>query len=201
VSYAFKFGTAGIRARLGAKAAELNVASVRVIAHAIVHELLTLLPDARARGIAVAFDGRRESRVFAEEVSAVALAQGFGVGLFEHETPTPLLAFATRTLSKAAGIMITASHNPADDNGIKLYLAGGRQVSAPHDAQIEARIASAPAPELIARAELADARREGRLVALGERELTAYLASFVDWQPRDTPPSDEAPDHATGSGR
>jgi phosphomannomutase len=176
VSYAFRFGTAGIRARLGAASTELNCDSVRVIAHAVVSELATLAPDARARGIAVAFDGRCQSRAFAEEVCAVALAEGFVVGLFEHETPTPLLSFATRALAKTAGIMITASHNPAEDNGLKLYLADGRQVSAPHDARIEARIARAGAPASIARAELAVARADGRLVTLGEPELMAYVA-------------------------
>jgi phosphomannomutase len=186
VSYAFKFGTAGIRARLGAKGTELNLESVRVIAHAIVMELATLGGDVHTRGIAVAFDGRRESRAFAEQVCGVALAQGFRVGLFELETPTPLLAFTTRRQGRAAGIMITASHNPAEDNGIKLYLSGGRQVSAPYDAQIEARIESACAPALIRLADLERARSEGLLSTLGEPELTAYLAQVRSLLPRAT---------------
>jgi phosphomannomutase len=190
VSYAFKFGTAGIRARLGAKDSELNRESVRVIAHAIVSELATLSPDARTRGIAVAFDGRRESRAFAEEICGVALAQAFVVGLFEQETPTPLLAFTTRALSKAAGIMVTASHNPADDNGIKLYLAGGRQVGAPEDARIEARIAAVLDPAQIPRAELASARAKQVLIALGESELRAYLASIRSLLPARAPCSE-----------
>jgi phosphomannomutase len=178
VSYAFKFGTAGIRARLGPKNTELNRESVRVIAHAIASEVASLAREARTRGIALAFDGRRESRAFAEEVSAVFLAHGFVVGVFEQETPTPLLAFTTRAQARAAGIMITASHNPSDDNGLKLYLSGGRQVGAPHDANIEARIEGAPAPAQIARADLAKARARGQLVTLGEAELAAYLAGI-----------------------
>jgi phosphomannomutase len=124
----------------------------------------------------VAFDGRRESRAFAEEVCAVALAAGFKVGLFEPETATPLLAFATRQLDAIAGIMITASHNPPDDNGVKLYLAGGRQIGGPQDQRIEARIVAAPAPEQIARADLAQARASGQLSTLGEAQRDAYVA-------------------------
>lgn len=185
MSYGFKFGTAGIRARLGDEDGGLNRDSVRVIAHAIVSELAELSHDARARGIAVAFDGRRESRAFADEVCAVALAAGFTVGLFESETPTPLLAFATRALNKIAGIMITASHNPPDDNGVKLYLAGGCQVSAPYDARIEARIASAPAPQQIGLAQLAQARMAGQLTSLGEAEQAAYSARVRTLLPAD----------------
>lgn len=177
VSYAFKFGTAGIRARLGPAQDELNLDSVRVIAHAIVSELATL-EDALERELVVAYDGRRESRAFAEEVCAVALAAGFGVALFEPETPTPLLAFAARGQGKIAGVMITASHNPPDDNGIKLYLAGGRQVGQPHDRRIEARIAAAPPPERIARRPVQVAQRDGQLRILGELEQRAYLAAI-----------------------
>ena len=177
MSYAFKFGTAGIRARLGPLNDELNLESVRVIAHAIVSELAA---QGGAMGeVAVAYDGRRESRAFAEEVCGVALAAGFKVALFEPETPTPLLAFTTRSTGKIAGIMITASHNPPEDNGIKLYLAGGRQVGAPHDARIEARIANAPPPAEIPSRPLADARRDGQLTSLGEAEQSAYLSAIM----------------------
>lgn len=176
MSFAFRFGTAGIRARLGEGAGELNRDSVRVIATAIVAELAALHADAKRRGVVVAYDGRRESRAFAREVCGVALRAGFQVGLFEQEMPTPILSFATRSLGASAGIMITASHNPADDNGLKLYLEGGRQVSGPHDARIEARIAQMGVPAPITDEELERARTAGRLVALGDAELANYLA-------------------------
>jgi phosphomannomutase len=160
------FGTAGIRAPLGDGPDRLNVATVRGVAHAICSELA----HGKQRGLCVGFDGRTDSDVFAREVIRVARAHGFPVRAFETPVPTPLLAFCTRHHDAVAGVMITASHNPPSDNGIKLYLERGAQVLPPYDAAIAARIASFDSAD-VPRGEA------GALHALGRVEVDAYLAS------------------------
>ncbi len=169
-----QFGTAGIRAALGPGEDQLNIATVRGVAQALCDYLADTFEGARGRGLCVAYDGRTDSDAFAREVVRVGLAQGFRVRAFAAPAPTPLLAFCTRFYGVAAGVVITASHNPPHDNGIKIYLERGAQVLAPHDAQIARRIAEvelgAAAPE--------SAAPTGHEL-LGELEIEAYLGAIV----------------------
>lgn len=165
------FGTAGIRAALGPGLDQINLFTVGGVAHALCGYLCEAVPDARERGLCVAFDGRTDSDVFAREVVRVAQRHGFLVRAFERPTATPLLAFATRRHGAAAGLIVTASHNPPSDNGLKIYLQGGAQVLAPHDRAIAERIARFDPAELACLPAPVDCRYE----ALGERELHAYL--------------------------
>jgi phosphomannomutase len=178
----FSFGTAGIRARAGGADHELNPRTVRAIAEAVLGYLATLAPDALARGVCVGFDGRRDSAAFASVVCEAAAARGFSVHAFPAPVPTPLLAFATRRRGSIAGFMITASHNPPADNGIKLYLEGGRQIGAPHDASIEARLAAPPEPA-------APCPSAHPAITLGRADEDAYLAALALLLPpeRDAP--------------
>ena len=140
------FGTAGLRGELGAGPNRMNRVVVRMAAAALVRHLQV---GGRSRPtIVVGFDARRNSRVFARDTAAVIAAQGGHAIALEGPLPTPVLAFAVRHLAADAGVMVTASHNPPQDNGYKVYLSDGAQLIPPHDAQIEALMANASLPEV-----------------------------------------------------
>jgi phosphomannomutase len=156
------FGTAGLRGAVAAGPNRMNRAVVRAATAAVSGWLLA--PDSVRGGspgstggtgdagdvggvgggrvlVVVGCDARHRSAEFADEVAGVLAGAGIAVHMLPRPCPTPLLAFAVRHLGTAAGIMITASHNPAADNGYKLYLSDGGQVIPPADAEIEKRIA------------------------------------------------------------
>ncbi len=137
------FGTAGLRGVVAAGPNRMNRAVVRAATAAVAGWLLAPGPGARGDGtsVVVGCDARHRSAEFAGEVAGVLAGAGIAAHLLPAPCPTPLLAFAVRHLGVAAGVMITASHNPAADNGYKLYLSDGAQVVPPADAEIEKRIA------------------------------------------------------------
>jgi phosphomannomutase len=135
-----RFGTAGLRGVVAAGPNRMNRAVVRAATAAVAGWLLE--SGAAGGGVVVGCDARHRSADFAEEVAGVLAGAGIAVHMLPLPCPTPLLAFAVRQLATAAGVMITASHNPAADNGYKLYLSDGAQVIPPVDAEIEQRMAS-----------------------------------------------------------
>lgn len=136
-SQRLNFGTAGLRGELGAGPNRMN----RVV---VSDAALGLANFLGGKGVLViGFDGRVNSDIFARDTAEIAAAAGLEVYLFDRMVPTPVLAFAVKHLNAAAGVMVTASHNPPRDNGYKVYLGGdngGGQIISPTDALIQAEI-------------------------------------------------------------
>ncbi|MDH6110846.1 phosphomannomutase [Kitasatospora sp. MAP12-15] len=161
-----QFGTAGLRGELGAGPMRMNRSVV-------IRAAAGLAAYVRAAGegdlVVVGYDARHKSYDFARDTAAVMVGAGLRAALLPHPLPTPVLAFAIRHLGAAAGVMVTASHNPPQDNGYKVYLGDGSQIVPPADAQIAA--------EIDAVASLADVplAAEGWQV-LDQQVVDAYLA-------------------------
>jgi phosphomannomutase len=132
-----EFGTAGLRGAVAAGPNRMNRAVVRTATAALGSWLLGREASAAEAGVVIGCDARHRSDEFADEAARVLAGAGIRVHLLPPRQPTPLLAFAVKLLRAAAGIMITASHNPAADNGYKLYLGDGAQIVPPVDAEIE----------------------------------------------------------------
>jgi phosphomannomutase len=129
------FGTAGLRGRMRAGPNGMNRAVVRRAAAGLVR-WLTESGHAGAR-VVIGYDGRHGSHDYAQDSAAIFAAAGFDALLLPRLLPTPVLAFAVRQLGAAVGVMVTASHNPPQDNGYKVYVGDGAQIVPPVDAEIE----------------------------------------------------------------
>ncbi len=171
-----EFGTAGLRGALGAGSNRMNRAVVIRAAAGLATYLRAGLPGQTAR-VVVGYDARHNSEVFAADTAAVMTGAGIEALVLPRALPTPVLAFAVRHLGADAGVMVTASHNPPQDNGYKVYLGGrlappegdGVQIVPPADAEIAAAIAAVGPVHDVARA------AHGWQV-LGEDLIEAYLA-------------------------
>jgi phosphomannomutase len=135
-----QFGTAGLRGAVGAGPGRMNVATVIATTAALARWLLDRDPAAAEAGVVIGHDARHRSDEFSLQAARVLAGTGIRVHLLTGRLPTPFLAFSVRKLSAAAGIMITASHNPREDNGYKLYLGDGAQIVPPADTEIESAI-------------------------------------------------------------
>jgi phosphomannomutase len=174
------FGTAGLRGAVGAGPNRMNRAVVRAATSAVAGWLLGASDTPQ---VVVGCDARHRSDEFADEAARVLAGAGIRVHLLPRPGPTPLLAFAVRHLGAGAGIMITASHNPAADNGYKLYLRDGAQVTPPADAEIEARIAALGPLAAIPVARLDDPL----IVRHGDEVAAAYLGAVAGCAPAASP--------------
>jgi len=174
-----EFGTAGLRGRVEGGLARMNRVVVIKAAHGLGTHLLARAesggPDPRRAGVLIGFDGRYSSRQFAEDTAAVMAGLGIPAHLFPDPVPTPLCSFATVHIAAAAGVMVTASHNPPKDNGYKVYRADGAQIIPPEDQEIAARIAAAPRVDQIARIAAPDAAASGLRHAVDDSVEAAYL--------------------------
>lgn len=182
------FGTAGVRGPIGPGPSDMNVTTVSRVTAGVAqwakNQGLTPQHSDGVFRIAVGYDARYGSHSFARAAAEVFAAAGAEVTLLADPAPTPVLAWVVKDRNCDGGVQITASHNPAGDNGYKLYLAGGSQLVSPADREIEAAIAAQPTAAEIPRSEVtrtdssvipAYAERISRLVATGRQ---------VDLQPR-----------------
>jgi phosphomannomutase len=161
------FGTAGLRGPLRAGPNGMNRAVVRRTSAGIAAWL-----DARRPGstIVIGYDGRHGSYDFAHDSAAVFAAAGFDARVLPRPLPTPVLAFAVHHLGAALGVMVTASHNPPQDNGYKVYAGDGAQIVTPIDAEIEAAIAAAGPTRAIP--------LSSEYLTLDETIVAAYVAAI-----------------------
>ena len=135
-----EFGTAGIRAAMGAGPARMNRLVAGRVAAGLARYITAADPAGAAAGVVIGYDGRAKSDVFATDTARILSRAGVRVSLLPAALPTPVLAFAVRHLGAAYGVMVTASHNPRQDNGIKVYVRDGGQLLPPQDADIAAAI-------------------------------------------------------------
>jgi phosphomannomutase len=160
-----EFGTAGLRGAMGAGPNRMNRSVVIRAAAGLTAYLQETTPEPL---VVIGFDARHSSDVFATDTAAVVVAAGGRAMVLPRPLPTPVLAFAIRHLGADAGVMVTASHNPARDNGYKVYLGDGSQIVPPSDSQIAAHIAEV---DLVA-----DVPRAGcGWTTLNDDVLEAYL--------------------------
>ena len=163
-----QFGTAGLRGEIGAGSNRMNRV---LVSQAAAGFAAWLIARGGRQSVVIGYDGRTNSDVFARDTAEIMAGAGVEATLLPRALPTPVLAFAVRHLGTSAGVMVTASHNPAADNGYKVYLGGldgGSQIVSPVDAEIEAAIlAVAPVNELL---------RSEAYTTAGDEVLSAYVA-------------------------
>jgi phosphomannomutase len=135
-----EFGTAGLRGVLGPGPQKMNRVLVRKVTAGLAAYLTANVPDAKSRGVLIGHDARHNSRVFAEDTARVLAGAGIKALLAPRPWPTPTTAWAVTATNAVAGVMVTASHNPREYNGYKVYWGNGAQIIPPHDKGIAAEI-------------------------------------------------------------
>lgn len=175
-----EFGTAGMRGVIGAGTNRINVYVVRQATEGLAKLIETKGEDVKKRGVAIAYDSRHFSPEFAFESSQVLAKHGIKAYVFESLRPTPELSFAVRHLGTFAGIMVTASHNPAPFNGYKVYGEDGGQMP-PADADaLTDFIRAIDDPFAIELADLEESKASGLIEVIGENVDAEYLKEVKD---------------------
>ena len=170
-----EFGTAGMRGVLGAGTNRLNIYNVRRVTRALAKYILST-PDGAEKGVAIAYDSRNKSDVFAKEAALVLCAAGVKTFLFESLRPVPVLSFTVRHLKCIAGIVITASHNPKQYNGYKVYWTDGAQMPPESVKGITDRLPETTYAESVPMDEK-QALAKGLLTYIGKDVDDAYIAA------------------------
>jgi|LSQX01.3.fsa_nt_gb phosphoglucomutase len=174
-----KFGTGGIRGCMGAGSSRLNIYIVRKVTEGLARFIQKTTSEISIANepprVVIAYDTRKNSDRFARETASVLLNWKIKAYLFSKPVPTPLLSFAVRELKAVAGVVITASHNPAEDNGYKVYWSDGGQITDGLAQAITAEIAAVEDELLVETGDLEDAAHLGMLVTIGEEMISKYL--------------------------
>ena len=173
-----EFGTAGLRGVVGGGPAMMNRLVIRETSAGLGVYLLQQVPEAASRGIVVAFDGRSDSSEFARDAACVFAALGIKVHLTPRVAATPVAAFGVIQLGAAAGVVVTASHNPPEYNGYKVYWENGAQIIPPHDSGIAAAIDVA-AEHDIPWIDFDQATAAGKITLLGPDFYRGYLDAIL----------------------
>ena len=173
-----EFGTAGLRGILGAGTNRMNIYTVRRATQGLANYIIKA--GGQSKGVAIAFDSRHMSPEFADVAALCLNANGIRAYVFESLRPTPELSFAVRELGCIAGINITASHNPSNYNGYKVYWEDGAQITPPHDGGIMGEVKAITDFSALKTMEMDEAVREGLYVRIGKEIDDAYIARLKE---------------------
>lgn len=168
-----EFGTAGLRGVIGAGTNRMNIYTVRKATQGLANYIMK--QNGQNKGVAIAFDSRRMSPEFADEAALCLNANGIKAYVFESLRPTPELSYAVRKLGCIAGINITASHNPPEYNGYKVYWEDGAQITPPHDGGIMAEVGAISDFAVVKTMDKTEAMAAGLYVTIGADIDDAYI--------------------------
>ncbi|MCI9209610.1 MAG: phospho-sugar mutase [Eubacterium sp.] len=168
-----EFGTAGLRGVIGAGTNRMNIYTVRKATQGLANYIKTV--GGESRGVAIAYDSRRMSPEFADEAALCLAANGIKAYVFESLRPTPELSYAVRKLNCIAGINITASHNPAEYNGYKVYWEDGAQITPPHDTGIMDQVKAVTDYNSMLTMNKEQAVSDGLYITIGEEIDRSYM--------------------------
>lgn len=171
-----EFGTAGLRGIIGAGTNRMNVYTVRKATQGLANYIAAV--KGQAKGVAIAYDSRRMSPEFADEAALCLAANGIKAYVFESLRPTPELSYAVRKLGCIAGINITASHNPPEYNGYKVYWEDGAQITPPHDKGIMDEVKKVTDYATVKTMDKAAAKEKGLYVTIGADIDDPYIAEL-----------------------
>ena len=172
-----EFGTAGMRGILGAGTNRLNIYVIQK-ANVGFAKYIASLPEGKERGVAIGYDNRHMSYKFAIESAKVLATYGIKSYIFESLRPTPELSFAVRHLDCIAGINVTASHNPPEYNGYKVYWEDGAQITPPHDSGIMGEVKAISDWNTVKTMDKEDAVKAGLFEVIGQAVDDAYMAEL-----------------------
>lgn len=168
-----EFGTGGLRGIIGAGANRMNIYTVRKATQGLANFIC--MEKGEKKGVAIAYDSRHMSTEFAQEAALCLNANGIKTYIFDALRPTPELSYAVRKLGCIAGIVITASHNPPEYNGYKVYWEDGAQITYPKDKQIIAEVNKVTDYASVKTMQLEDARRDGLYQVIGKEIDDCYI--------------------------
>ena len=174
------FGTAGLRGTMGVGLYRMNVHVIRHATQAFAQVILEEGPQAAARGVAVCFDCRNNSDVFAREAACVMAGNGIPVRLFQALRPTPELSFAVREYGCIAGINVTASHNPKEYNGYKVYWEDGAQLPPRHADEVARKMRELDVFASVKTMDYDQAVSQGKITLLGAETDERFLSNVME---------------------
>ncbi len=174
-----EFGTAGLRGTMGVGLYRMNVHVIRHATQAFAEVILAEGPEAVKRGVSVCFDCRNNSDIFAREAACVMAGNGIPVRLFEALRPTPELSFSVREYGCIAGINVTASHNPKEYNGYKVYWEDGAQLPPKHADEVAKKMKELDVFDCVKLADYDKALADGLITLMGEETDEKFLANVM----------------------